>query len=384
MPTAQPSRGRVLLVDDDRAITEIHASSLREIGYEVETCTSGEAALPLVTSSTFDVLVTDLGLPGMPGMELVRRVRELDAELSVVIVTGNPQVESAAQAIDHGVLKYFTKPVALDALHETIRRAAQLSLLGRVKRETLQATEPAAVPGGLEKSFDRCMESLWVAFQPIVSSENGSLFGYEALLRSREPELPHPGAVLDAAERLGRTHDVGRRVRELAFNALASEPRTDFSLFLNLHSSDLLDDQLFTLVESRPEVAKRLVLEVTERSSLDHIPDARVKVAALRAMGCRVAIDDLGAGYAGLTSFVQLEPDIVKLDMSLVRDADKSPLKQKLIGSLTNVCRDLELLIVAEGIETAAEREVVVSLHCHLLQGYLFGKPGPGFGTPKW
>src|SRR5690606_5307899 len=178
----------------------------------------------------------------------------------------------------------------------------------------------------LEASFERALESLWVAFQPIVSCDGGKLYGYEALLRSDEPALPHPGAVLDAAERLHRLSDLGHHIRRRAFQSL-TEDQT-WSLFLNLHPQDLGDDRLIEDLEAHPELLHRIVLEVTERHPLDKIPCARERITALRSLGCRIAIDDLGAGYAGLSSFVQLEPEVVKLDMSLVRDADKSGVKQ--------------------------------------------------------
>jgi EAL domain-containing protein (putative c-di-GMP-specific phosphodiesterase class I) len=101
-------------------------------------------------------------------------------------------------------------------------------------------------------------------------------------------------------------------------------------------------------------------------------------------MGFRLAIDDLGAGYAGLTSFATLEPEFVKLDMSLIRDIDSSPMKKTLVRSMTSLCEELGMMVVAEGVETPAERDVLVSIGCHFLQGYLLAKPGNAFPAPTW
>ena len=157
-----------------------------------------------------------------------------------------------------------------------------------------------------------------------------------------------------------------------------------WNLFINLHPRDLMDDHLVELLEMHPASSKRIILELTERASLDHIANLRERVEVLRNLGCRIAIDDLGAGYAGLSSFVQLEPDIVKLDMSLIRGCERSPLKQKLIGTLTEMCNDMAFLVVAEGIETAEERDTVVRLGCHIVQGYRFGRPAPPFIAHTW
>jgi EAL domain-containing protein (putative c-di-GMP-specific phosphodiesterase class I) len=88
-------------------------------------------------------------------------------------------------------------------------------------------------------------------------------------------------------------------------------------------------------------------------------------------------VDDLGAGYAALSSFASLEPDMGKLDMSLLRGVDSHPTRRKLVGAMAELCRNLGILVVAEGIEIEAERDVVVELGCDLLQGFLLGRPAP-------
>src|SRR5690606_23100356 len=125
----------------------------------------------------------------------------------------------------------------------------------------------------------------------------------------------HPGAVLDAAERLHRQDELGRQIRNLSAVSMHGAD-TGATLFVNLHTTDLLDPDLLDQHAPLSRIAHRVVLEVTERSSLEAVTDVRHRVAQLREMGYRIAVDDLGAGYAGLTSFALLEPEIVKLDMS--------------------------------------------------------------------
>jgi EAL domain-containing protein (putative c-di-GMP-specific phosphodiesterase class I) len=222
-----------------------------------------------------------------------------------------------------------------------------------------------------------------MAYQPIAQVKGRSLFGYEALLRSEERALPHPGAILDAAERLGRLDDLGRRIRAAACAPMASAPPGSVC-FMNLHPRDLLDDTLFSPDSPMSALAERVVLEITERTSLDGIKDAHARLARLRRMGFRIAVDDLGAGYAGLASFATLEPEFVKLDMSLIREVDRSRTKEKLVRSMTSLCKDLGVTVVAEGIETPEERDVLLSIGCDLFQGYLLGKPGRPFPSLAW
>jgi EAL domain-containing protein (putative c-di-GMP-specific phosphodiesterase class I) len=302
-------------------------------------------------------------------------------------MTGKPDVESAADAVHYGAFEYLTKPLDLEHLERTIRRAVSMGELARAKRESIRVLDTgrpeAGDRAGLEVTLDRAIDSMWIAYQPIVEVTTRRVFGYEALLRSGEPTLPHPGAVLGAAERLGRLDDVGRTVR-----SKAPEPMNRASpsalLFVNLHASDLNDETLGVPSSPLTSIAERVVLEITERASLDAVKDVPGTVRRLREMGFRIAIDDLGAGYAGLTTFAQLEPEYVKLDMSLVRDIHESPVKQKLVRSMTALCKDLGIAVVAEGIEVAEERDAIIGLGCDLLQGYLLAKPARPFPEVAW
>ncbi|HEY1585863.1 MAG TPA: EAL domain-containing protein, partial [Polyangia bacterium] len=128
--------------------------------------------------------------------------------------------------------------------------------------------------------------------------------------------------------------------------------------------------------------ARRVVLEVTERAGIDAIPELAHRLSRLRGLGYRVAIDDLGEGYAGLTSLARVAPEFVKLDMSLVRGIDASPAQQKIVASTMQLCRALGSEIIAEGVETAAERDALVTIGLDLLQGYLIARPAPELKVP--
>jgi EAL domain-containing protein (putative c-di-GMP-specific phosphodiesterase class I) len=193
-------------------------------------------------------------------------------------------------------------------------------------------------------------------------------------MRSSEPSLPHPGAVLDAATQLGRLSQVGRRVRTLsaATRAIRAE---DVSLFVNLHPEDLRDADLIDRAAALTAIAPRVILEVTERAPLDTSPALTERIAELRSLGFRIAVDDIGAGYSGLTSFTELMPEVVKLDMALVRGVHTNVLKQRTIRALCRLCHEVGTLVVGEGVETVEERATLVDLGCDLLQGYLIGRP---------
>lgn len=381
-PSIGPVSSRVLLVDDDARILAATQRILQNSGSRVDACSSGAAALTLLRTQTFDVMVSDVQMPGMTGLGLLRAVRDHDLELPVILVTGAPGVKGAADAIEYGAFRYLIKPVTGALLTEAVARATAVARVARSRREFIDefgsGNFRVADRAGADAVLDRAIASLWMAYQPIVHASNFSLFAFEALLRVEEPLLPHPGAVLAAAERAVRVHDVGRAVRASVVESARQAPE-GLPLFVNLHPADLLDETLYDPRNPFTALAPRLVLEITERASLDHVPQLGTKIDALRALGFRIALDDLGAGYSGLTSFAQLEPEFVKLDMSLIRDIDQNPTKQKVVASMVGLCRDLGKRIVAEGIERREERDALVALGCDLLQGYLFGRPARPF-----
>jgi EAL domain-containing protein (putative c-di-GMP-specific phosphodiesterase class I) len=234
----------------------------------------------------------------------------------------------------------------------------------------------------LEEKLDRCMATLAMHYQPIVHAQTRARFGYEALLRATDAALPHPGAVLDAAERLERVPALGRAVRAHVAREIAAAPPERGMFFVNLHLLDLFDKQITSAFAPLSKVASRVCLEITERTSLAGALDLRYRVAELRELGFRIAIDDLGGGHARMGTFSPVDTDFVKLDMSLVRDLGKYPVKQHLIRSIASLCRDQGAMVIGEGVETDVEARLLVELGCDLLQGYLIARPGPPFVDP--
>jgi EAL domain-containing protein (putative c-di-GMP-specific phosphodiesterase class I) len=360
---------------------------MRDAGYETRTAMNGREAIAMLDGESFEAVVSDIKMPEMDGIQLLRAVRERDSDVPVVLMTASPDVSSAMEAVTFGALQYLVKPFDPAELKKVVARAIHLCRMARLKKEALVLVSEgglgASDRAGLEVTFTRAVETLWMAYQPLVRAADRSIFGYEALLRSEERSLPTPVAVLDAAERLGRLPELGQKIRSAAAGPIGGAPQQTL-LFVNLHAADLNDETLTSPDTPLCRIAHRVVLEITERDSLDEVKDPRARIGDLRRAGFRIAIDDLGAGYAGLTSFAAMEPQFVKLDRSLVRDVDASPTKQRLIRSMTTLCRDLSILTVAEGIETVAERDTLVELGCDLLQGYLLARPDRPFPSFAW
>jgi EAL domain-containing protein (putative c-di-GMP-specific phosphodiesterase class I) len=376
-------RPLILVVDDDEQFARSCVRMLTSWGYGVETASDGGQAIELTRTQQFDVVLTDISLPNFSGLDILRAVRERDRDMPVVLMTGGPELDSARVAVEWGALSYLIKPLSMPQLHDVISRAVQMHQVAQRERRILDNTEVHDRElEALRLRFDKALSGMWMAFQPIVSWSNKTVVAYEALMRTTFTELCSPLEILKAAEILDEIPRLGRKTRGLVAEVLKGNENL-VGIFVNLHTLDLADEELYSAKAPLSAFASRIHLEITERMALEKIPDIQSRVARLRSLGYRIAVDDLGEGYSGLNSFAQLEPDVVKLDMTLIRGIDTTPTKRKMVHALSTLCRELETPLVAEGVETESERNILVDLGADLFQGYLFARPGLPFPIPR-
>ena len=377
----------VLVVDDEPGVRRILTRLLKKMGLLVEEAASGEEATISMSARDYALIISDISMPGMDGMALLREVRKHDLDVPVILVTGRPSFESAVAAIEYGAFHYFVKPFDNHEFRTVVSRAIQLGRIAKAKRDAMELIGRGGAPSdlaGLSTGFERALDKMWMAYQPIIRVDGDhSVYGYEALLRSDEPSMPHPGVILPAAERLGRLPELGRLARKKAAEPFL-ERTDDACLFVNLHPEDLTDPELDNPDSRLTKIADRVILEVTERASLQNLEEVRARLVDLRAAGFRIAVDDLGAGYAGLTSLATLQPEVVKIDMSLIRGVNNDATRRRLVRSIASACKEMSILVVAEGIETPEERDAIVALGCDLLQGFRFARPGRAFPEAVW
>jgi EAL domain-containing protein (putative c-di-GMP-specific phosphodiesterase class I) len=374
-PTAErPAPARVLLVDDEPGVISGLKLALRKEPFEIECADSGASALALLDGARFDVVVSDERMPGMQGSELLSIVRERHPGVVRIILSGQASFDAALRAINSAAIyRFLIKPCPAAELALTIQEA----LAARAERDrfdTWRRERDTDEPAAVARELDAWFGSLWMAFQPIVRAKDASLYGFEALLRSDAPGWRGPAEFFAAARKLGRQREAGLRVRDLVAARIGGAPQGAL-VFVNVNPDDLDDASLVRGTDALAAHAARVVIEVTERESLRSLTDLERTVHDLRKHGYRIAVDDLGAGYAGLSSMLVVAPDLVKFDMDLVRGIDRSPTKQMLVRSIVAMCHGMRIQTLAEGVETAAEQGSVTALGCDLLQGYLLGRP---------
>ena len=369
----------ILLVDDDDQLLSVWGRALAGLGVQISVANNGVSALAQLAAHGFDLLVSDIQMPGMNGIKLLHAVRERDLDLPVVLITGHPDLKTAAAAVAYGAFQYLVKPVEIERLRAVVQRAVNVGRIARLKRECVEEFGSGSFyvgdRAGIESTLNRALRSFWVAYQPVVRGSDGQTIGYEALLRSEEPLLRHPSAVLKAAEKVRRVHDIGRAVRNLVAIDAERAAEGGSLMFVNLHSEDLMDPALYLPCAPLTRMAARVVLELSDRASLEQVSDVPARIERLRSLGFRFAIDDLGADPGESSTFRQLDSEFVKLDVSVIRGVDRDLAKRKIVRSMIGVCHSLGTAVIAEGVESAGEHSVLVDDGCDFLQGYLFGRP---------
>jgi EAL domain-containing protein (putative c-di-GMP-specific phosphodiesterase class I) len=227
-----------------------------------------------------------------------------------------------------------------------------------------RAVAPSQIPEALIHG------DIAVVYQPIVDLRTNKVFAQEALLRSTAPSFAGVEAlILDAVE-AGCMGSLGRAVRDMAVDGCPAQP-----LFLNVHPSEFDEGWLVRPDDPLFRHEHPVYLEVTESVPLSHFALCHSVLAELRHKGIMLAVDDLGAGYSNLKYIADLSPEVVKLDRGLVAHLRHDSRQQRLVAALVRLCEDLGAKVVAEGIETAAELDVVRACGAHYGQGYHFARP---------
>lgn len=254
---------------------------------------------------------------------------------------------------DLHIVRAFAGLVAEEIERDSVRTCGHAA-----KRAAIHA---AIAPGGLS-----------VVLQPICELLDGQPVGYEALSRFAAGRSPDRWFA-DAAE-VG----LGLELECVAIRAAtAMLPLLPDALSLSINASPetVMSGALDALLDV--DTPHRLVLELTEHATFDDYDTLCARIASLRARGIRLAIDDAGAGFSGLQHILKLRPDLIKLDLTLIRDIDTDPAKRALASAMQSFARQTGATLIAEGVETPGERSTLISLGLRRGQGYLLGRPEP-------
>ncbi len=376
---------RFLVVEDHGFQRWAVRRMLEDLGARVVLeAADGRAALEILQNSPepVDIIVSDLDMPEMDGMELIRHIGEVGRPVSIILTS----------ALDR----------ALIGSVETMTSAYGINLLGAIKKPiTAQAMEAAisryvAAPADTTRaksigptfSLDEVIEGLRnhefePYFQPKVELSTGVIKGVEALARWRHPikgVIP-PGAFIKIMEDSGHIDALTMAMLEMAAACCSTWRRggMDATVAVNLSIKSLADvtlaDRVTELVLAQNLDPHHMVLEVTESAAAAELGSVLENLSRLRMKGFGLSIDDYGTGYSSMQQLSRIAFTELKVDQSFVQSASKQKSSRVILESSLEMARRLNMVSVAEGVETKEEWELLKVLGCDLAQGYFIAAP---------
>jgi len=259
---------------------------------------------------------------------------------------------------------YYNPKIRLERLiYRGIREAAKAA---RSIEERDRARRVADLRASLRE------RGVYIDYHPIVVTESQEIYGYEALARGVMRSLRSPEVMFDVAAEADLVWELSRLCRSRAIEGMDTHLQPGELLFLNVDPHDF-NDPAFN--EHEVKYPERVVIEITERTAIKDYPKFRERLRAFREAGFRFAVDDAGSGYAGLGSIANLEPNYIKLDISLINGIDTNFIKQNLVETMVKFANDHGAMVIAEGVERAEEFKAVKELGVHLVQGFFLHRP---------
>jgi EAL domain-containing protein (putative c-di-GMP-specific phosphodiesterase class I) len=368
--------GHILLVEDELVLARAYTRTLKLHGLEATWVADATSALGELRSRSYDVIVSDIMLPDHSGLDLLRHVRNSDPDLPMVLVTGMPNLDSAIDAVALGAFRYLVKPISNDRLIGCIAQAQRTRQVARLREEALTKTHGPNRGGDeeLSRAFERALEPLWIAYQPVIGWPDRTIYGYQALVRSDERSLALPSALLSTAERLGRGQELSRAVRRSVAKTARALP-AGTRVLVNSSPSDLLDSDLYSATSALGAVAGRVALEIVDTGALGQIPDLKGRVQELKTLGYRVGVSVSGSSYLDFERFDALVPDIIKVDLSRHDGLSQPASHRNGLERAAEWCDQNGCDLIVAGVERDDERHQLLSIGCKLFQDCLFTHP---------
>jgi EAL domain-containing protein (putative c-di-GMP-specific phosphodiesterase class I)/ActR/RegA family two-component response regulator len=376
---------RVLLLDDESSVLGVLSDYLRSPQLEIVTCQEIEAAEAVLKHSRFDVVVTDLRvseLGGLEGMRLIRFVATHFPETVVLAMSGfvNDEVLAIGKAV--GVTAVLEKPLDLKRLWEWVHgKDTPTDAAGDGPVESMDLLDDFMARNSVKAVFQPIAD-LALVDGPGASIAGEQIHGYEALARAPAGSpLRNPEILFEYAARKERLLEcdlmcIRAALRDAA--PLGQKAR----LFINIHPRSLTSPDapkaILDTVTNSDRDPRDIILELTEHHAIVNPAAFSTNLQRLRDWGFQCALDDFGVGYANLRLISEIRPDYLKISGYFCMGVADDPYRQVLIRNVARMTADLKIPVICEGIETEEEHHIVRNLGVPFGQGYLFSRPHPG------
>jgi EAL domain-containing protein (putative c-di-GMP-specific phosphodiesterase class I) len=383
---AQAARITVGVVDDDATMLEALAELIQQDRYLelVGTASDAEAAQELATRTEPDIMLMDVRMPGtgqkataeilsrLPNIKILAHSVERDRSVVMEMLgagvvgyvskgsTGGELLKAIHDVAEgRGVVSEEISSVVVDELGLRARRQEAVERARVDKRELILAVlgDP---------------ETLGVAHQPFVDLASGEVVGWEALARFEGPPHRSPSEWFEDAWEVGLGFELELLATQRSLLTLPAL-QSDHLLALNVSPALAVDPRLAEVLGTGS--LARLIVEITEHAPIEDYEALSLALRPLRQRGLRLAVDDAGAGYAGLRHILRLSPDLIKLDMDLTQGIEGDRARIALASAMITFASEIDAEIIAEGIETEGELRALQALGVQQGQGYYLGRP---------
>jgi EAL domain-containing protein (putative c-di-GMP-specific phosphodiesterase class I)/DNA-binding NarL/FixJ family response regulator len=379
------SQLRVLIADDDRAIREALSALIAsdEGLLLVGSAHDAAEAIELAALHQPAVALIDVKMPG-GGPRAAAGIRGVCPGTRIVALTAHADRATILAMVRAGASGYLVKGSTADRILEGIHESAEgrgalsgeiaaeilVELAGKLERDEFQSVVRQAQVGRIRRVLED--ERFHIVFQPIVDLHNGRIAGVEGLLRVDAEPKRGPDVWLAESAAAGLQLDLEIAAAKQALAQARNLPSGVY-LSVNLSPESLVQPEVLALLEQTS--TKNVVVEITEHAQVDDYEALDAVVAAIRSRGGKIAVDDAGSGFASLRHILRLEPDIIKIDISLTRAIHLDPKRRALAAALIAFAEEVGATIVVEGIETQSELACLLSLGAMFGQGYYLARP---------
>jgi EAL domain-containing protein (putative c-di-GMP-specific phosphodiesterase class I) len=380
-------RLRVLIAEDSAEVREALAALIRrEPAFElVGAVANAIEAIELAAAEQPDVVLLDVRMPGGGGKAAAAGIKRSSPGSKLIALSEHDDRATVREMLKAGVIGYLVKGGSNREIVEAVKSAAlgKGSLSSNVTNHLIQAfsqqlrhrARSSRQQRGCAARIRRVLRGesgFAMVFQPIVELRSRRVVGAEALARfDGRPSRP-PDTWFAEAAGVGLGLELELAAVRKALATLQQLPDGIY-LSVNVAPATLATSQFYDLVAEAD--GSRLVAEITEHALVQDYERVAAPLAKLRALGMRIAVDDAGAGFASFRHILNLSPELIKLDLTLIREIDRDQSRQALAAALIAFAQKSGATIIAEGIEQAPELKTLVELGVTYGQGYLLGRP---------
>ncbi|MGJ5675327.1 MAG: EAL domain-containing response regulator [Nostochopsis sp.] len=383
---------KILVIEDEHAVRENIIELLEAEDFETIGATNGQVGIKLALTEVPDLILCDLMMPELDGYGVLINLRQeaLTAAIPFIFLTAKSTKTDFRQGMELGADDYLTKPFTraelLSAIDGRLQKQATLKQHFSASPQ-LKAfnSEMLAVKNILQGAIEQGhFRQFYVEYQPQVEINSGKIIGAEALLRWQSPELGMVATseLIPLAESTGLIIPIG----EWVLQSVCQQNRA----WQNVGYSPLCIAVNFSARQfAQPDLNKKIVkflaannlephyleLELTESLVMQDINTAIATMNELRSLGVKIAIDDFGTGYSSLMYLKKLPINKLKIDRYFIHNVVNDPQKAAITTALIQMGHNLNLQVIAEGVETESELEFLQQYKCDAMQGFLFSRP---------